>query len=184
MSELIVITFDDEQQAGRALHSLRGLERQGLLQLNDTAVVVKDRGGSVRTQNEVSSATETGAVVGAVIGGLLAFMFPLLGAALGAAGGAAIGASLDEGVDPSFVREVQESLQPGSSALFIVAREANLDALVPALEPYRGSLRQTTLSTVDRAAANEGLAGSWARPDAPVGPPPGGTEGCRAGGAA
>ena len=147
MSELIVITFDDEQQAGRALQSLRGLEQQGLLKLNDTAVVVKDRSGSVRTQNEVSSATETGAVVGAVVGGLLAFMFPLLGAALGAAGGAAVGASLDEGVDPSFVREVQESLRPGSSALFVVAREANLDALVPALEPYRGTLRQTTLST-------------------------------------
>ena len=45
------------------------------------------------------------------------------------------------------MREVQESLQPGSSALFVVAREANLDALVPALEPYRGTLRQTTLST-------------------------------------
>ena len=147
MSQLVVVTFDDEQQANQALRSLRGLERQGLLPLNDTAVVVKDQRGRVRTQNEVSSATETGAVVGAVVGGLLAFVFPLLGAALGAAGGAAVGASLDEGVDPSFVREVRESLQPGSSALFVVAREANLEALVPALEPYRGTLRQTTPST-------------------------------------
>ena len=147
MSELIVITFDDEQQAGRALQSLRGLEQQGLLRLNDTAVVVKDRSGSVRTQNEVSSATETGAVIGAVVGALLTFVFPPLGAALGAVGGAAVGASLDEGVDGGFVREVRESLRPGSSALFVVAREANLDALVPALEPYRGELRQTTLST-------------------------------------
>src|SRR5215213_6764015 len=73
VSELIVITFDDEQQAGQALRSLRGLERQGLLKLDDTAVVVKDRGGSVRTRNELSSATETGAVVGAVVGGLLTF---------------------------------------------------------------------------------------------------------------
>src|SRR2546421_382467 len=62
MSELIVITFDDEQQAGRALQSLRGLERQDLLRLNDTAVVVKESSGSVRVQNELSSATETGAV--------------------------------------------------------------------------------------------------------------------------
>ena len=137
----------DEQQAGRALQSLRGLERQDLLRLNDTAVVVKESSGSVRVQNELSSATETGAVVGAVLGGLLAFAFPPLGAVLGAAGGAAVGASLDQGVDPGFVREVQESLRPGSSALFVVAREANLDALVPALEPYRGTLRQTTLST-------------------------------------
>src|SRR5262245_18031472 len=147
MSQLIVITFDDERQAGQALQSMRGLERQGLLRLNDTAVVVKDQNGSVRTQNELSSATETGAVVGAVVGGLVAFMFPLLGMALGAAGGAAVGAALDQGVDGSFVREVQEDLQPGSSALFLVARDANLDALIPALTPYRGKLHQTTVST-------------------------------------
>jgi uncharacterized membrane protein len=147
MSELAVMTFDDEEQAGQALQSLRGLERQGLLKLNDTAVVVKDRSGQVRTRNEVSSATETGAVIGAVLGGLLLFMFPPLGAALGAAGGAAVGASLGQGVDGGFVREVRESLRPGTSALFVVCREGNLDAVVAALEPYRGTLRQTTLPT-------------------------------------
>ena len=147
MSELVVITFDDEEQAGRALRSLRGLEQQGLLKLNDTAVVVKDRSGRVHAKNEVSSATETGAVIGAVVGGLVSFVFPLAGAALGAAGGALVGASLGEGVDPSFVREVQESLRPGTSALFVVAREANLEAVIAALEPYRGTLRQTTLPT-------------------------------------
>jgi uncharacterized membrane protein len=109
--------------------------------------VLKDRNGHLRTQNEVSSATETGAVIGAVVGGLLTFMFPPLGAALGAAGGAAVGASLGEGVDPSFVREVQESLRPGGSALFMVARESNQDALIAALEPFQGTLRQTNLPT-------------------------------------
>jgi uncharacterized membrane protein len=147
MSQLLVISFDDEAQAGQALRSLRGLEKQGLLKLNDTAVVVKDQSGRVQTKNELSSATETGAVIGAIVGGLLLFMFPPLGAVLGAAGGAAVGAALDQGVDPSFVREVQESLRPGTSELFIVAREANVEALTAALEPYRGTVRQTTLPT-------------------------------------
>jgi uncharacterized membrane protein len=147
MSQLIVITFEGEQQAGQALQSLRGLEKRGLLQLSDTAVVAKDESGQVRTQNEVSSATEVGAVVGGVAGGVLTFMFPLLGAALGAAGGALVGSLLDQGVDSDFVREVRESLRPGTSALFVVAREGNLDALIPALEPYRGTVRQTNLPT-------------------------------------
>src|SRR5262245_15184115 len=73
MSQLVVITFDDEEQAGRALQSIRQVERQGQLKLNDTAVVVKDKEGRVHTKNEVSSATETGAVIGGVIGGLLTF---------------------------------------------------------------------------------------------------------------
>lgn len=157
MSQLAVITFDDEEQASQALQSLRGLEKQGLLKLNDTAVVVKDRSGQVRTRNEVSSATETGAVVGGIIGGVLLFMFPPLGAALGAAGGAAVGAALDEGVDGSFVREVQESLRPGTSALFVVAREGNLEAVLPALEPYRGTLRQTNLPTEAEEALRRAL---------------------------
>ena len=79
MGQLVVITFDDEAQAGQALRSLRALEKQGLLKLNDTAVVAKDQSGQVRTQNEVSSATEIGAVAGAVVGGLLSFMFPPAG---------------------------------------------------------------------------------------------------------
>jgi uncharacterized membrane protein len=147
MSQLVVITFDDEEQAGRALQSIRQVERQGQLKLNDTAVVVKDKEGRVHTKNEVSSATETGAVVGGVIGGLLTFFFPPAGAALGAAAGAGVGALMDQGVERKFVKDVQTSLQPGTSALFVIAREGNPDAAIAALEPYKGTLLQTTLDS-------------------------------------
>jgi uncharacterized membrane protein len=147
MSQLVVITFDDEEQAGRALQSIRQVERQGQLKINDTAVVVKDKQGRVHTKNEVSSATETGAVVGAIIGGILTFMFPPAGAAIGAAAGAGVGALMDQGVDGGFVREVQASLQPGTSALFVLAREGNPDAAIAALEPFKGKLLQTTLDS-------------------------------------
>jgi uncharacterized membrane protein len=50
MSDLIVIIFEGEEQAGQALHCLRELEHQGLPQLNDTAVVVKDGSGQIHTQ--------------------------------------------------------------------------------------------------------------------------------------
>jgi uncharacterized membrane protein len=76
MAQLVVITFDDEDQADQALQSLRTIEKQGLLKLNDTAVVVKDRDGRVQTKNEVSSATEIGAVAGGLISALLTFTFP------------------------------------------------------------------------------------------------------------
>ena len=45
------------------------------------------------------------------------------------------------------MREVREDLRPGNSALFVVAREGNMDAVIAALAPYRGTLRQTTLPT-------------------------------------
>jgi uncharacterized membrane protein len=149
MSQVVAITFDDEEQAGRALQSLRQLEQQGRLKLDDTAVVVKGKDGSVRTPNEVSGAPDAGAVLEGVIGALVAFLFPVAGAGsgVGLLGTASAGVLLNEGVDKDFVREVQAALRPGSSELFVVAREANVEALVAGLAPFRGTLRQTNLRT-------------------------------------
>jgi uncharacterized membrane protein len=157
MSDLIVVTFDGEEQAGQALQRVRQVERAGQLKLNDTAVVVKDKNGTVRTRNEVSSATETGAVVGGLVGGLLTFFFPPAGAALGAAAGAAIGAVTGQGVDGGFVREVQADLPPGSSALFLLAREGDVRAFAAAFEPFQGKLHQTTLDTEAEEALRRAL---------------------------
>ena len=157
MSQLVVITFGAEEQAGEALQRLRQVEKAGQLKLNDTAVVVKDKEGRVHTRNEASSATETGAVVGGIVGGILTFFFPLAGAALGAAGGAAVGALMDQGVDGAFVREVQASLQPGTSELFLLAPAIDVRALAAALEPFRGTVRQTTLDTDAEEALRRAL---------------------------
>jgi len=147
MSQLVVITFDDTEQAGAAMKSLRQVEKAGQLKIQDTAVVVKDADGKVHTKNELSGATETGAVVGGIIGGMVTFFFPPAGAAIGAAAGGAIGALMNEGVDGNFVREVQADLKPGSSALFIVTGDGSFGAGVAALEPYKGTLRQTSMDS-------------------------------------
>jgi uncharacterized membrane protein len=144
VSNLVVIVFNDEHQAGQALATLRGLEHQGAIQFDDTAVLSKAPDGKLHVKNEVSSATETGAVVGGMLGLLMTFLFPGVGILIGAAGGAAVGALLDQGIDRSFVKELSESLQPGSSALFLLVKHAQ-PAVVDALKPYHGSVYQTTL---------------------------------------
>lgn len=144
MSDLIVVTFDDEDQARDLLRTLRGLQQQGFVHLNDTAVVTKDANGKVHTKNEASGSTEIGAVAGGVLGLLLGFMFPMVGAVVGAAGGAAVGALLDRGVDGTFVKQMSDELKPNASALF--ALFDRLDPMaIQALEPYTGRLYQTTL---------------------------------------
>jgi uncharacterized membrane protein len=71
-------------------------------------------------------------------------LFPIAGVAIGAASGAAIGAALGKGVDGKWVKEVTESLKPGTSALFLVFDQLTPSAM-RALEPYPGHLLQTTL---------------------------------------
>ena len=68
MAEFLAITFDTDQ-AEEALKSVRALQSDGQIGLEDTAVVRKDADGKVTIHNEASTGTETGAVVGAVLGG-------------------------------------------------------------------------------------------------------------------
>ena len=144
---LVVMTFDNEIDAGNVMRSLRSLEKSGQMSIEDTAVLVKDQSGKLRVDNEVSGSVETGAVVGGSLGLLLTFMFPVVGLAVGAAGGALVGKVLERGVDGNFVKEVGEELQPGTSALFITGRGSNHEAVLRALEPYKGNVYQTNLSS-------------------------------------
>jgi uncharacterized membrane protein len=147
MSQLIVITFDNPDDAGNALKSLRQIEKSGRLKLVDTAVIVKDAEGKTHVKNEASSGTETGAVIGGILGPFLFFAFPIAGIAIGAGAGALVGKLFDTGVDQKFVKDVQEALQPNHSALFLVGDSADPNAALAALRPYKGEVYQTTLST-------------------------------------
>lgn len=158
MNQLVVIAFDHFDDARSALKSLRGLEKDGRIRFEDTALVERDPDGTAHVRNEVSGTTETATVVGAVVGGFFGFLFPLLGAAIGAAAGAAVGSAMRTGVEGSFIDEVKRTLRPGRSALFLVIKESELDAVLPALRQFRGDVLQSTLSTEVEDALRQSLA--------------------------
>jgi uncharacterized membrane protein len=157
MTQLIVIAFDHFDDARNAMAALRSLEHQGQIQFEDTAIVERDPDGTAHVKNEVSGTTETAAAIGAVIGGLVTFVFPLAGIALGAALGALVGRALDRGVSAAFVNEVKQTLTPGRSALFLVVKESNADAVLAALRQYRGDVIQTTLDSEAEEALRQSL---------------------------
>jgi uncharacterized membrane protein len=157
MSQVVVVSFDSETDAQSAMASLRGLEKEGQIHFEDTAIVVHDAGGKFHVKNEASGTTETGAVVGALLGGLLFVVFPIAGIALGAAAGAGVGALLGNGVDGKFVQEVKETLPAGKSALFLVIKDANADATIPALRRFHGEVIQTTLDDDTEKALRDAM---------------------------
>ncbi len=150
MSNLIVIVFDDIEEASAVRKTLRSVEHTGHLRLDDSAVVVKDSKGKIHVKNEVDRGVKIGAVGGGFVGVLIASVFfPVAGILIGALAGAALGASAKMGVSKSFVKEVSESMEDESSALFIIVRDSDPDVAVAALRPYKGKLLQTTLSPED-----------------------------------
>ena len=157
MNQLIVVAFDHFDDAKTAMTTLRSLEREGRIRFEDTAVVQRDPDGTAHVKNEVSATTETAAVIGALIGGLVTFVFPPAGVVIGAAAGALVGSLLKTGVDPDFVDEVKKTLRPGRSALFLVVKQTDADAVLAGLRQYKGDVIQTTLDSETEEALRQAL---------------------------
>jgi uncharacterized membrane protein len=145
MSDLLAITFDGTDEAEAALRSVRALEHEDRIKLEDTAVVRKDADGKVAIHNEMASGTEAGIGIGAVLGGLLFVVFPVAGIVGGAVAGGLVGRAAAPGIDGKFVKEVGDDLPPGGSALFLLIRGGDTGLLVGALRQHHGRVRQTSL---------------------------------------
>jgi uncharacterized membrane protein len=145
MSHLVVVSFDNAEEAGRVRETLRSAEKADYLSLDDSAVIVKDEEGKIHVKNEMDRGVQIGAIGGGLLGLLLAsIFFPVAGLLVGALAGGLIGKSVDLGIDQKFVKEVADDLEPNTSAIFFVVREANPDVAVAALKPYKGTVRQTS----------------------------------------
>jgi uncharacterized membrane protein len=164
MATVVVLTFDNPDEAGRLRQTLRELEREGRLELDDAAVVVKDDRGAVRVRGGTRRRGKVGAVGGGVLGAVLFALFPAgaavraaAGAAIGAAGGALIGGHTALGLDGAFVEEVRAALRPGTSALFLEVRRADVNDALGALRPYKGTVFRTSLDPDEEEALRQAL---------------------------
>jgi len=158
MSDLIAIAYDSEEKAEEVRLTLIKLQKEHLIELEDAAVVVKNAEGKIKLKQAVDLTT-AGAVSGGFWGLLIGTLFlsPILGAAVGAAAGAASGALSDIGVDDDFMKSLGETLQPGTSALFVLVRKVTPDKVLEEVAPYGGKVLRTSLSKDEEAQLQEVL---------------------------
>jgi uncharacterized membrane protein len=148
MSNLIVISFPDEDTGGRFMQKLGELQKKSLIKLEDAATLVRYEDGKVKIKQARSLVGE-GALGGAFWGMLIGMLFwvPFVGLAVGAATGALAGSASDYGIDDKFIKEVGEKVTPGSSAVFVLVQEAAIDKVIAELRPFHGEIVHTSLST-------------------------------------
>jgi uncharacterized membrane protein len=148
MTDLVVITFDDVDEASKVREAIKDIQKQGLLSLDDSAIIVKDEDGQIHVKNEVDRGVKVGLAGGGLIGLFIGFLFggPIGALVVGALGGALVGATADLGLQKSFVKEVSEAIKPNSSALFIIVRDGNTNAAIAALKPYKGEVYHSSLN--------------------------------------
>jgi uncharacterized membrane protein len=120
--------------------------------LSDVAVVVRHADGSFTLNREpfptganILGSTTVGFIVGLVLG------VPLAGAAMGALlGGAATGVKAAVGIADDFVREVEAMMAPGTSVLFVLDHQGDMEVILHNIRGLGGTVLKTNVD-VERA---------------------------------
>jgi len=147
MSELIVIGYDDVHKAEEVRLTLLKLQKEYLIDLEDAVIAVKKPDGKIKLHqmwDPTSYGAARGTFWGLLIGAL--FLSPFFGAAVGAASGAISGALTDVGINDTFMKELSETLKPGSSALFVLIRKVTTDKVLEHIKGTGGKVLKTSLN--------------------------------------
>jgi uncharacterized membrane protein len=150
---LWAIGYDDMGRANQVRNEITSLgwDKHYLL-LEDVAVVVRRPDGSFTFDREAFPAASN--ILGSSVVGFLAGLVlgaPLVGATLGAmVGGAGTAVSTSVGIGDDFVTEVKGLMKPGTSALFVLDGEGDMDVILHAIRGLGGTVLKTNVD-VERA---------------------------------
>ena len=152
-SHLWAIGYDDIARADQVREEIikLGWGTQYLL-LEDVAVVVRNPDGSFTFDREPFPAIRN--ILGCTAVGFLAGLVlaaPLAGAAVGAVlGGVGSSTANSVGIGDDFVREAERLMKPGTSALFVLDNEGDMDVILHRIRGLGGTVLKTNVD-VERA---------------------------------
>ena len=160
MSDLIVVSFDNDTTAFEMRAELVKLQKEYLLEMEDIVVVTRSLDDKVQLHqaaNLIAMGAASGGFWGLLVGML--FLNPLIGAVVGAGAGALSGSITDAGINDDFMRDLGQKLKPGTAAVFVLARKFNAAKVVERLGDFRakGTILQTSLSHDDEASLRAAL---------------------------
>ena len=122
--QIIVAAFQEEEAADEALRNLKEAKKEKLISIDNAAVIRKDDDGKLHIKETADMGGGKGAGVGVLVGGAIGLIGGPLGVALGGALGAAVGGVTAKLYDGGFkddrLREIGNSLTPGTSAIVAV----------------------------------------------------------------
>jgi uncharacterized membrane protein len=163
--ELVMIIFDDESAADDAYEIVRKLHKDGTIEIQDVATVVKRRDGRSLIHDAQDIGAPDGGLFGIIAGGLIGLIGGPLGSIVGGVAGGVTGAASASLIDLGFPRDdlqaLLDQLTPGSSALIVLLEPICHDKLDAALTSSVGISTRRILrraSAPDPAATREAIA--------------------------
>jgi uncharacterized membrane protein len=138
--EIFVASYGTEDGAAAASKDFRTAERSGAIDLIDAAVIVHTADGKVKLDETADPSGKKWAKRGAIAGGVAGLIFPpsiIVSAAVGGGAGGLWGKIRDKGFKDEDLKEIGNSLPPGTSAIIAVAEDRMVEQLERSLAGYQ-----------------------------------------------
>jgi uncharacterized membrane protein/sporulation protein YlmC with PRC-barrel domain len=149
-TDLIILAFGGQGKADEALSALKRLEKEGIIVGGNAAVLIKDQHSRVFLKETEDVDAKHGALFGAIAGGLIGLVGGLVGVIVGVAAGAVTGGvaarRIDMGFPSAYLKNLQQGLQPGCSAIVALVKHESVEKVTQALAEFQGQLFRRTLT--------------------------------------
>ena len=158
-NNIVVLGFKSQHGAEGMLEDIQRWHEEGLIELEDAVIATRGPGRDVQieqTHRQGSRFALRGGGAGLLAGLLLGG--PILGLVAGAAAGGIAAALKDYGLDDTFVEEVSQWVQPETSALFLLVKEAKGEEVLEKLRPFGAVVLSTTLAPEQEERLRQALA--------------------------
>ena len=161
MTTFTVWKFDDPDGADHAAALLKDAAAERLVKIDDHAIVRWPVGASQPSMEHSHEETKHGAGWGALWGLLVGtlFMVPIVGGVAGAAIGAIAKATQDAGITKEQLEKIRTEVTEGTSALFVVTEQGDLDRLGERFHGMNSKLVATNLTDAEREILYETFGG-------------------------
>jgi uncharacterized membrane protein len=161
MTTFTVWKFEDPDGADHAAAILKDAAAERLVKIDDHAVVRWPVGTPKPTVEHGHDETKRGAGWGALWGLMVGtlFLVPIVGGVAGAAIGAISKATQDAGITKEQLEKIRTEVTEGTSALFLVTEEGDLDRLGERFHGTNSKLIATNLTDEEREVLYETFGG-------------------------
>ncbi|MFC2030452.1 DUF1269 domain-containing protein [Chloroflexota bacterium] len=148
--ELVARVYDEPGGAAEALEFVEGLHQRQVFKIRNAAVLVREQDGTVSVVDTKDLTPGKGRLIGGIVGGLVGIVGGPVGVVVGALAGIGAGTLgakwIDKGFSDKFLANLQEHLQPGSSALVLVVEHQWVHSVAESLGGEKGYVFQQELT--------------------------------------
>ena len=152
MTTFSVWKYDDPEGAERAVALLKDAEAEKLVKIDDHAVVSWPVGAAHPETKHGHEENWRGAGWGGLLGLLIGTLFfiPVVGGLAGVAIGALAKSTQDAGITKDQLESIRSEVTEGTSALFLVTEQGDLDRLGERMRGVPSKLIATNLTDAER----------------------------------